>query len=179
MLSILCVAVLLVASVAEAKPPRTDITVSGISSGGAMAAQLHLAYSSVVSASGIVAGPPYWCAQDTLIYALSECLEGPALLIPVSKLIGQLQSYVQAGSADSTSNLKNDPVYIFSGTSDHTVVQDVVKVNEQIFSSFGAHIQTNYDSPANHAFVTNQFGGPCELLNFENFINNWYAEKIN
>lgn len=172
MFSIVCIVALL-ASIAEAKGPRTDITVSGISSGGAMAAQLHLAYSSVISASGIVAGPPYWCAQGSEIYALTECMNGPALLIPVTKLLNQLQTYVQAGNADPTSHLHNDPVYIFSGTSDHTVIQDVVKVNEKIFSTYGARIETNYGTSANHAFVTDKFGGLCQMLNMDNFINNW------
>lgn len=39
------------------------ITTSGVSSGGAFAIQLHLAYSLQVQGAGIFAGPPYWCAQ--------------------------------------------------------------------------------------------------------------------
>jgi poly(3-hydroxybutyrate) depolymerase len=171
-----CVIILIVTTI-EAKPPRTDVTVSGLSSGGAMAAQLHLAYSSVFSGSGIVAGPPYYCAQGTMIAAVTECLYGPAMLIPVAKLEAKLQSYVESGSADPTSHLKNDPVYIFSGTNDHTVVQDVVKINEQIFSSVGAKIQTNYGTPANHGFVTDNYGGLCAMLNFPQYINNWYVDK--
>jgi poly(3-hydroxybutyrate) depolymerase len=165
-----------IASIIEAKPPRTDVTVSGISSGGAMAAQFHLAFSADVSGAGIVAGPPYYCAQGSEIFAVTECLLGPAALIPVSKLENQLQSYVQAGSADPTSHIKNDPVYIFSGTNDHTVSPEVVKINEQIYTSLGAHVKTNYDLPANHGFITDHFGGPCELLNFVNYINNWYVD---
>jgi len=172
MFSLICVVALL-ASCANAKAPRTDITVSGISSGGAMAAQLHLAYSSVVSASGIVAGPPYWCAQGTAILAVGECMHGPAVLIPVSKLESQLQTYVQSGSADPTSHLHNDPVYIFTGTNDVVVFPNVVKLNEQIFTTYGAKIQTNYDSLANHGFITDNFGGVCEFLNIDNYINNW------
>jgi poly(3-hydroxybutyrate) depolymerase len=176
MWTILC-AIFLIASITEAKPPRTGVTVSGISSGGAMAAQLHLAFSSEISGSGIVAGPPYYCAEGNTLLAITECLYGPAALIPVEKLENQLQSYVTAGSADPTSHIKNDPVYIFSGTSDHTVSPDVVKINEKIYSSLGAHIKTNYDLPANHGFVTDNFGGPCELLNLANYINNWYVRK--
>jgi poly(3-hydroxybutyrate) depolymerase len=35
------------------------ITVSGISAGGAMAHQLHIAYPELFSGAGIIAGPPY------------------------------------------------------------------------------------------------------------------------
>jgi len=89
----------------------------------------------------------------------------------VSRLKSQLQSYVSAGSADPTSNLNNDPDYIFSGKNDRTVVQDVVKIHEQIYSSVGADIKTNYNLPDNHGFATDNYGGPCASLNME-FINN-------
>jgi poly(3-hydroxybutyrate) depolymerase len=39
-------------------------TVSGVSSGAAMAIQFHVAHSSLVSGAGIVAGPPYWCMYE-------------------------------------------------------------------------------------------------------------------
>jgi poly(3-hydroxybutyrate) depolymerase len=172
MWTILCVTVL-IASLAEAKPPRTDVTVSGLSSGAAMAAQLHLAYSSVFSGSGIVAGPPYYCAQGNSLTAVTTCMSGPAAFVPVSRLESQLQSYVSAGTADPTSNLKDDPVYIFSGTNDRIATQSVVKIHETIYSSVGANIKTKYDIPASHAFVTDNFGGPCPQLNSENFINDW------
>jgi poly(3-hydroxybutyrate) depolymerase len=172
MWTILCVTVL-IASLAEAKPPRTDVTVSGLSSGAAMAAQLHLAYSSVFSGSGIVAGPPYYCAQGLALTAVTTCMSGPSVLVPVSQLQGKLQSYVSAGTADPTSNLKDDPVYIFSGTNDRVASPSVVKLHEKIYSSVGADIKTNYDIPANHAFVTDNYGGSCTQLNSQNYINNW------
>ncbi len=38
----------------------SPITVSGISSGGFMAVQFHVAHSSTVGGAGVVAGGPYW-----------------------------------------------------------------------------------------------------------------------
>ncbi|CAF0887424.1 unnamed protein product [Rotaria sordida] len=160
----------LIASITEAIP-RTDVTVSGLSSGGAMTAQLHLVFSSTISGSGILAGPPYYCAQGSST-RVDTCLYGPVTLIPVEKLISQLQSYVSAGTADPTSNLKNDPVYIFSGRFDPVVFPDVVKLNEKIFSSFGTNIKTNYKMRATHGFITDNFGGLCEFPDLEYFINN-------
>ena len=169
-------ALALLASIIEARPPRTNLTVSGLSSGGAMAAQFHLAFSKDVSGAGIVAGPPYWCAEGLELLATTVCLFGPAALVPVSKLENQLQLYVQQGSADATSHLKNDPVYIFSGTNDHVVSPSIVKINEQIYTAFGAHVKTNYEVPSAHGFVTDNYGGLCELLNVMNYMNNWYVE---
>lgn len=170
-------ALVVIASMVEAKPPRTNLTVSGLSSGGAMAAQFHLAFSKDVSGAGIVAGPPYYCAEGLELLAVTECLHGPAALIPVSKLENQLQLYAQQGSADPTTHVRNDPVYIFSGTADIIVSPSVVKINEQIYTSLGAHIQTNYDIPAAHGFITDNYGGLCSLLNIQNYINNWYVER--
>ena len=52
---------------AEPLPPvsaHTErISVSGLSSGAAMATQLSVAYSDRVAAVGMMAGPPYGCAQ--------------------------------------------------------------------------------------------------------------------
>ena len=157
----------------DAKLPRTDVTVSGISAGGSMAAQLHLAFSSEISACGIVAGPPYYCAQGSMMTAIGACMGGPATSVSVSNIQNKLKSYVTAGSSDSTANIKDDPVYIFTGKNDRTVIPGVVKLNEQIYSTLGASIKTNYDLPANHGFPTENFGGKCDALSSANFINNW------
>lgn len=164
--------ILFLASVSEAIP-RTDVTVSGLSSGGGMTAQLHLVFSSTISGSGVLAGPPYYCAQDSATKANPDCLYGPATSIPVDKLVSQLQSYVSAGTADPTSNLKNDPVYIFSGRYDPVVFPDVVKLNEKIFGTFTTNIKTNFKMPATHGYLTENFGGICELPDLKYFINNW------
>jgi poly(3-hydroxybutyrate) depolymerase len=168
-------AIVLIASIVEAKPPRTDVTVSGISAGGSMAAQLHLAFSSEISACGIVAGPPYYCAQGSMMTAIGACMNGPATSVSATNIQNKLKSYVTSGSADPTTNVKDDPVYIFAGKNDRTVIPGVVKVNEQIYSPLGVNIKTNYDLAANHGFPTENFGGKCDVLNSANYINNWYV----
>ncbi len=40
-----------------------DVAVSGISSGAAMAQQLHLAHSESLTGAALVAGPPFRCAD--------------------------------------------------------------------------------------------------------------------
>jgi poly(3-hydroxybutyrate) depolymerase len=49
------------------------VTVSGISSGGFMAVQLHVAHSSTVKGAGVLAGGPYYCAQGNLWAAFYRC----------------------------------------------------------------------------------------------------------
>ena len=43
-------------------------SVSGISSGGFMSVQLHLAHSALISGVGVLAGGPYACARGCLLY---------------------------------------------------------------------------------------------------------------
>jgi len=52
----------------------TRITISGLSSGAAMAVQLGVAYSARVSGVGIIAGPPYLCARGSIFRAINTCL---------------------------------------------------------------------------------------------------------
>lgn len=61
-------------------------TTSGISSGGFMAVQFHLAHSSSVVGCGVFAGGPYWCAKDNENTALTACMKSP-LLINLATLV--------------------------------------------------------------------------------------------
>ena len=167
--------ILLVVSSINANGPRTDVTVSGISAGGSMAAQLHIAFSNDISGCGVVAGPPYYCAQGSIGSALGACMSGPAPSGLSDTLVNRAKTYMNSKSIDSTSNILNDPVYIFTGTNDRVVIPDVVKINERFYSALGASIKTKYDIPANHGFATDNYGGKCEVLSSSNYINNWYT----
>lgn len=155
----------------EGKAPRTDVTVSGLSSGGAMAVQLHIGFSKDISGCGVLAGPPYYCAGNLM--TASMCMSGPLTSISVPGILTKIIYYDSFGSIDSRSNLKDDPVYIFTGKYDTVALPGTVKLNEQIYSSFGANIKTNYDMAAVHGFPTENFGKSCSVLNLNNFINNW------
>jgi pimeloyl-ACP methyl ester carboxylesterase len=52
------------------------VTVSGISAGGYMAVQFHVAHSALVRGAGIVAAGPYLCAEGSLRHALGRCMQG-------------------------------------------------------------------------------------------------------
>mgnify|MGYP006208388015 CR=1 FL=1 len=50
------------------------VTASGLSSGGYLAVQLHVAHSRQVKGVGVIAGGPYYCAQGSLWTALYNCM---------------------------------------------------------------------------------------------------------
>ncbi|CAF0842462.1 unnamed protein product [Rotaria sordida] len=168
--NIFLIAFVIVISLVETCASYINVTVSGISSGAAMAVQLHMAYSKEISGCGILAGPPYLCAGN--LTGVTKCMQGPVQNISALGILLALESYASAGKIDSLLNIENDSVYIFSGTKDSVTLPSIVKLNEKIYAVLGANIKTNYELPATHGFPTNNFGENCDVLNTKNFINN-------
>jgi hypothetical protein len=65
--------------------PTFILQVSGLSSGAFMAIQLQTSWSSTIYGVAALAGGPFWCAQDDVALALSECMKHGDL-ISVSEL---------------------------------------------------------------------------------------------
>jgi poly(3-hydroxybutyrate) depolymerase len=65
------------------KLDSAQISVSGVSSGGFMAHQFHVAHSKDIIGSGVIAGGPYYCAKGDYMRGLTVCtafaLEGMCL----------------------------------------------------------------------------------------------------
>jgi len=61
----------------------SETSVSGVSSGGYMAVQFHVAHSRLVKGAGVLAGGPYYCAQGSVWTATYNCLApGPWTPVP-------------------------------------------------------------------------------------------------
>jgi hypothetical protein len=52
---------------------RLDLYSHFINSGGYMAVQVHVAFSSIVNGSGVFAGGPYHCAEGNIVEAMDQC----------------------------------------------------------------------------------------------------------
>jgi poly(3-hydroxybutyrate) depolymerase len=103
------------------------ITVSGISAGGYMATQFHVAHSGSVSGSAAIASGPWYCAHGDVMRALGPCLSGPADAIDVPALVAAARSAAESRSIDPLAGLADDPVWIFRGTQDPVVGIDVAR----------------------------------------------------
>jgi poly(3-hydroxybutyrate) depolymerase len=81
------------------------VTASGLSSGGYMAVQLHIAHSKQVKGVGVIAGGPYYCAQGSLWTALYNCMTpGAWSPLPDTKLLKrQTDQLAKAARIDPTS----------------------------------------------------------------------------
>jgi hypothetical protein len=94
-----------------------SVTVSGISAGGYMAVQFHVAHSSLVHGAGVIAAGPYFCAEDSMRHALGRCMKGDEE-IPTSRLL-ELTSHLALDEAiDPIAGLGDDRVWIFHGAAD-------------------------------------------------------------
>jgi len=128
-------ALLLAATGVLAAPPLpslganvTGVTVSGISSGGYMAVQFEVAYSSLVRGAGVLAAGPYYCAEGAVGRALANCMEPTGKDAPPAPVdtLKTMEKLAAAGKIDPVKNLRDDRVWLFSGSADKTVAPAVV-----------------------------------------------------
>jgi poly(3-hydroxybutyrate) depolymerase len=139
-------------------------TVSGISSGAAMSVQLHVAYSADCEGAGIIAGPPYYCAQGSSTLATTACMSTPA--INVDNLATYAAGKAAQGKIDALENLKEDKVFLYSGTLDTVVLQPVVRQTKAFYERFipSSQIKSVFTKPSEHTFPTEAWGNACVLL---------------
>lgn len=145
------------------KIDKTQTTVSGLSAGGFMAVQLHVAYSATFAKGvGVVAGGPFYCAEGSIVNATGRCMASPAG-IPTSTLVSTTNTWASQGVIDPVANLQNSRVYLFSGTLDSVVKTGVMDALRTYYNSFvpAANVVYKKDIAAEHAMVTDDYGNAC------------------
>lgn len=165
-------------------------SVSGISSGGFMAAQIATVYSSRFVGAGIIAAGPFYCAGSTgttdyLANAMAFCMT------PVTAGVGAsgqeafrlAARFAAEGKIDPVAGLKRQRVYIFSGANDRTVKTRVVNETAAFYRAAGlAPDQILYERnpDAGHSIVTaNPDDLPCSAEE-PPYINNcgFYQSQV-
>lgn len=114
-----------------------DVTVSGVSSGGYMAVQFHIAHSESVAGAGVLAAGPYDCAAGSIWFALTRCMR-PRFWSPMPESRVFRQRIVrksEAGLIDGIEGLAGDRAWLFSGGRDETVERPVVKALASLYRS--------------------------------------------
>lgn len=143
---------------------KDTISVSGLSSGGYFAVQFHVAFSGTINGAGIVAGGPFYCAHGDVETALHACMVEPDL-ISVPALVDITVATAATGTIDDPKNIAADKVYLFSGTLDSIVLPGVMQKLSDYYSSFmsgkGASLMEEFNIPAEHSMVTDDYGNTC------------------
>lgn len=140
-----------------------QISVSGLSSGGYMANQFHLAYSDWVNKVGIIAGGPYFCAQGSIKTALEQCVNKVLNPIPLTDLQDTAIQYARQGKIAPLSNLQNSKVWLLHGTKDTKVLAQVTDALYQQYVSYSGSENVRYvnDKAFAHVFPTLDTGVDC------------------
>lgn len=168
-------------------------TVSGVSSGAYMAGQFAVAYSSIVSGAGLVAGGPYFCAGTPgigpyipyLVNSISVCTNPAAALVdPPDALYlwDRAQDFARAGLIDDVANLRRQSVYLFSGSNDRAVTTAVAEQARNFYQFAGAAtVRFIVDPQAGHGMITDSAtDNPCGSSSapFFNFCQRAAAREI-
>jgi poly(3-hydroxybutyrate) depolymerase len=150
-----------------------EVSVSGISSGGYMAAQIHLAYSKTIrKGAGVIAGGPVYCSQGNVYIATGPCMADTGSR-DLPYLISTINTWSGNGYIDPTSNLSASRVYLFSGTIDSTVKQPVMNDLKTMYANYvpAANIVYKNTIAAEHSLPTDYYGNGCSV-NGSPYINN-------
>ncbi len=150
------------------------VSVSGISSGGGMAVQLHVVHSALFKRGiGLVAAPPYYCGEGNLMTALSNCVQPADGSKFRTDVFAETAKAWSGKSIDDVDNLADSRVYIFSGTKDVTIKPTVVAENRIFYSKFTKEKNIVYknDIPAAHAMIVDTGKTACDVSE-EPYISN-------
>ena len=143
----------------RATPERTSV--SGLSSGGFMAVQYGVAFSSSVVGIGVVAGGPYNCSFVNF-GGIQTCMSG----VPVgARSLLAAQGFAALGQIDPVAGLARMKVYLFSGRKDTKVSPAVVRATRDFFADAGVtrpRLAYVGKMPAGHAFIAPNFGNACD-----------------
>ena len=167
---LLTIALLLTLATASADPApalridRERITVSGLSSGGHMAHQLHVAYSDLFSGAAIIAGGPFGCAQGSLRTAFARCVGTSGGGLPPDEFVEEIRKAAGQGLLADTKYLADDRVWLFHGALDKAVAEDLSVTLQGVYRAFlpAGNIVYVDDVPAAHNFPARDAGHACD-----------------
>ena len=140
------------------------ITVSGISAGGYMASQFHLAHAERVAGAAILAAGPWYCAMGSLQRGLGVCISGDENTLPTAPLVAQARELAAGGHIAALEALSGDRVWVFRGTRDTVIAPGVTRALARFYGELspGTEVILSEDVDAVHGWPTVDYGAPCE-----------------
>jgi endonuclease/exonuclease/phosphatase family metal-dependent hydrolase/predicted esterase len=162
----------------------SQVTVSGLSSGGFFAHQFHVAYSGLVRGAAVLAGGPYACAEQvpltlssnpfaSIIVALGICTHGARgtfdpwnVWLPAGpsaeESVAATKTEHAMGRIDDPANLADDRVWLLAGGKDDLVPVSTVQALEAYYESMGLappDLHLERDPNADHGLPIEEFTG--------------------
>ncbi len=153
------------ASPPPSDPPPTldksDVTVSGISAGGYMALQAHVALSDRIGGAGIIAGGPYHCAEGSLKRALADCIAPES--VTLDPMLAFTRGAASAGTIAPPDGLRVSRVFLLHGENDSVVSRPVADALAAYYREWVPADRVRYvtDIAAGHGWPTVGTGIAC------------------
>ena len=141
----------------------TQTSVSGISSGGYMAQQFHVANSAWMVGAGIVAGGPYYCAENNVNEGAGKCVKGGISDNHIDQFVAEANQQAAAGRIDDTAHLSDDRIWLLHGKADDGVNEQVMDALESWYQKIGVaaeHIDYQRDHPFDHTWPQKYYQYP-------------------
>lgn len=141
---------------------RSRVTVSGVSSGGYMAVQAHVALAERIGGVAAVAAGPYHCAEGDIKIAFGRCMSGQGL--DAGPMIAFARATASAGDIASPDLMRDSKVWVFHSPADAVVSPAAGEALVDFYAAFvgPAHIAQVSAVSAAHGWVTADAGLPCD-----------------
>lgn len=143
----------------------TRVTVSGVSSGGFMAVQLHVAHSALFNGAASVAGGIYECAKGDVGRSQGTCMNNPQAIVTKDH-VDLTYERAKKNQIDDLTNLKDDRVAIFASPKDMVIKPVGSDKLEEFYQAFLPKTSiTRLTHPqAAHGFPTLSYGSACGMM---------------
>ncbi len=142
----------------------SHVYVSGISSGGFMAVQLHFAYSGTFKGAAIYAGGPDYCGQDSETTADIDCGGAGLYTSELTPSENYINANQNTSGMDAVSNISGQPVYLWSGTGDTVVPQKTMNDLQTEYQKYGASVTYDNSYAAEHGWESPYGANSCGTL---------------
>jgi poly(3-hydroxybutyrate) depolymerase len=142
----------------------SHVYVSGISSGGFMAVQLHFAYSGTFKGAAIYAGGPDYCGQDSQSTADVDCGGAGLYTSELAASESYISAHQNTSGMDPVSNISGQPVYLWSGTGDTVVPPKTMNDLQTEYQKYGASVTYDNTHVAEHGWESPYGANPCDTL---------------
>ncbi len=95
-----------------------------------------------------------------------KCMKTTSGAINVNSLVTTTNNWATTSKIDSTANLKDDRVYLFSGADDSVISPSVMHSLQTYYGNFvpSGNIVANFNLPAEHCIPTLAYGEACATL---------------
>ncbi|WP_416886348.1 prolyl oligopeptidase family serine peptidase [Marinospirillum sp.] len=135
---------------------------AGLSSGGYMAHQLHLAWPEQVQGVAIFAAGPYGCARGGLVDALQRCMFIQRGAPQAATSLALIEEEAAAGNLGDPQALAGDRVFLYHGLGDRVVHPRVGEALQATYQQLvGDQLHVHQQPQAGHGLPTLSTGVDC------------------